>query len=168
MRRALASLILAASVMSCGGGSDTTAPNGNNGNNNPPNNNPGGTVKVLTGSFNGTAFSATTLSGGYLNGSLTINGYDAQRTLTISAINIAGPGTITFGIGNQWSALAQSIDNRGHFSTGFGGTGTLTLTTATLFRVTGTFTFTAYTVNGGGLGQPVITVLNGTFDISNP
>jgi hypothetical protein len=168
MRRALASLILAASAASCGGGSETTAPNGNNGNNNPPNNNPGGTVKVLTASFNGTPFSATTLNGAYLNGSLSINGYDSQRTLTISAINIAGPGTITFGIGNQWSALAQSIDNRGSFSTGFGGTGTLTLTTATLFRVTGTFTFTAYTVAGGGLGQPVITVLNGTFDISNP
>lgn len=168
MRRTWALLILAAFVVSCGGGSNATAPNGNNGNNNPPNNQPGATVKVLTASVNGTAFSATTLSGAYLNGSLTINGYDAQRTLTISAINIAGPGTITLGQGNQWSALAQSIDNRGHFSTGFGGTGTLTLTTATLFRITGTFTFTAYTVNGGGLGQPVITVLNGSFDISNP
>ena len=139
-------------------------------NNNPPGNNPpGGNVKVVTATINGAPFTATTVVGAYLGGGLTITGQNAQRTITISAINVAGPGTITFGIGNQWSALAQSIDGtQGTFSTGFGGTGSLILTTATLFRITGTFTFTAYTMAGGGLGQPVITVLNGTFDISNP
>ena len=170
MRRALASLILATSVASCGGGSDTTAPNGNNGNNNPPGGNPSGSVKVVTATINGVAFTGTTVVGGYLNGSLTINATNAQRSITISAIKVAGPGTIALGVGNQWSALAQVIgDNTaGTYSTGFGGTGTLTLTTATLFRISGTFTFTAYTVAGGGLGQPVVTVLNGAFDISTP
>jgi hypothetical protein len=57
----------------------------------------------------------------------------------------------------------------GTFSTGYlGGSGTVTLTTATLSRITGTFSFIAYTGAGTGLGSAVITVQNGTFDISNP
>ena len=170
MWRALASVILATTVVSCGGGSNTTAPNGNNGNN-PPNNQPGGSVKVVTATINGAPFTATTVVGAWLNGAgISITAQNATRTISISANNVPGPGTITFGIGNQWSALAQIVGDatNGTFSTGFGGTGSLTLTTATLFRITGTFTFTAYTVAGGGLGQPVVTVTNGTFDISNP
>jgi hypothetical protein len=54
------------------------------------------------------------------------------------------------------------------FSSGYGGTGTVTITTARLGRITGTFTFTAYTSAGTGLGKPVVTVLNGVFDISSP
>jgi hypothetical protein len=68
-----------------------------------------------------------------------------------------------------YSALAQVISGTtGQFSTGFDGTGTLTLTTAVLGHIKGQFTFTAYTDAGGGLGKPVVTVLNGVFDITAP
>jgi hypothetical protein len=151
-------------LVGCGGGS--TGPAGNNGNNPPA-----GSVKVFAATINGAPFSGQTVVGAFLNGAgLTITANNGQgRSITISAINVPGPGTINFGLGNQWSALAQMIDNtQGTFSTGFGGTGTLTLTTATLFRIVGTFTFTAYTSAGTGVGNAVITVQNGTFDISNP
>jgi hypothetical protein len=154
-------------VLGCGGGS--TEPDENNGDTNPP---PGGSVKVFTATINGAQCSgaAGEIVGAYLGGNLTITAGCGQRSFSISALNLNAPSTITFGQGNQWSALAQVITGgaQGTYSTGFGGTGTLTLTTATLFRITGTFSFTAYTVAGGGLGQPVVTVQNGTFDISNP
>jgi hypothetical protein len=152
-------------VLGCGGGS--TGPDENNGTNPPP----GGSVKVFTATINGAQCTGAVdaIVGAYLGGNLTINAGCGQRSVTINALNLSAPSTITLGQGNQWSALAQVISGtEGTYSTGFGGTGTLTLTTATLFRITGTFSFTAYTVAGGGLGQPVVTVQNGTFDISNP
>jgi hypothetical protein len=83
--------------------------------------------------------------------------------------NITGPGTYPLNMGNANSALAQIIDGSvGTYSTGYlGGAGTITLTAATLGRITGTFAFTAYTVAGTGAGQPVVTVQNGSFDIRN-
>ena len=152
--------VAAALAIGCGGGS--TNPDGT------PNTN--GNTKVLTATINGTAFTATTVSGAYLNGSISINGYNNQRSLTISAIGLNGPGTYSLTRGNPNSALAQIIGDAvaGTFSTGFGGAGSITLTTAVLGHIKGTFTFTAYTVAGGGLGQPVVTVQNGTFDITNP
>lgn len=166
MKRAVSMLVLVFAV-GCGGGS--TEPDENDGDGNPP---PGGSVKVFTATVNGAQCSGgvNAIVGAYLGGNLTITAGCGQRSITISALNLNGPGTITLGQGNQWSALAQVIDGgaQGTYSTGFGGTGTLTLTTANLFRITGTFSFIAYTLAGGGLGQLVVTVQNGTFDISNP
>jgi hypothetical protein len=73
-------------------------------------------------------------------------------------------------MGNQWNALAQIIDGSvGQLSTGYsGGVGTLVLTTASLSRITGTFNFVAYTAAGATLGAPVVTVTNGTFDVTIP
>jgi hypothetical protein len=148
-------------VAACGGGS--TGPNNNNGN-------PSGSVKVLTATINGAAFTGNEIVGAFLQGSgITINASSTTRTITISG-NIPGPGTYQLGQGNQWSLLAQVHGDAtaGTFSTGFGGAGTFTVEIATLFRIKGTFSFTAYTVAGGGVGKPVVTVQNGTFDISNP
>ncbi len=157
-RRFVAVLIFAAGATVCGGSS--TDPGGNGGT---------GSAKVLTATINGQAFTGVTVNAAYLNGSLTINGVNASRSISINAINVTGPGTIALGIGNPWSALAGVVDgNLGIFSSGYGGTGTVTLTTATLGRVTGTFTFTGYTSAGTGAGKPVVTVLNGVFDITNP
>jgi len=142
----------------CGGTKATEGPTGSN-----------TSAKVLTASVNGTAFAATTVSGGFLNGSLTIAGVNGLRSLNIAAINLSGPGTYSLNMGNPNSALAMFGDgNTGQFSTGYGGTGSLTLTTATLGHIKGTFTFTAYTSAGGGLGKPVVTVLDGVFDITIP
>jgi hypothetical protein len=128
-----------------------------------------GKAKVLTAIVNGAAFSATTVSAGYLDGNLTVGGFTGLKNLSINATNLTGPGTYSFNVGNQWSALAEWIDGDvGSFSSGYGGVGTLTLTTATLSRVTGTFSFTAYTSAGTGAGKPVVTVLSGVIDVTSP
>jgi hypothetical protein len=88
--------------------------------------------------------------------------------LQISAINLTGPGTYSLNVGNPNSGLAMVGDGTGQFSSGFGGTGTLVVTTAVLGHVKGTFTFTAYTSAGTGAGKPVVTVTNGVFDLTNP
>ncbi|MGB7219674.1 MAG: DUF6252 family protein [Vicinamibacterales bacterium] len=149
--------ILALLAVSCG--DSATQPTVNN------------SVKVLTANVNNinTVFTATVVSGTFFNGNLIISGNDGSRTLLINAGNVAGTGTITLGNPNQWNALAQVIDGTGTFSTGFlGGSGSVTLTTATLSRITGTFNFIAYTTQGTGQGAPVRTIFNGVFDISNP
>jgi hypothetical protein len=154
-------LITVAAALAIGCGGSSTGPDGTGG----PNTN----AKVLTATINGSPFTATTLVGAYLGGSLTINGFNSVRSLNISAINLNGPGTYSLGLGNPNSALAQVADGTtGQFSTGYGGTGTLTLTIATLGHIKGQFTFTAYTSAGGGLGKPVVTVLDGVFDITTP
>ena len=159
-RQQIAIIVAAALIVGCG--SSGTGPDGT-GNTNT-------STKVLTATINGTAFTATTVSGAYFNGTISINGSSNQRSLTISAIGLNGPGTYSLTRGNPNSALAQVIGDAaaGTYSTGFGGAGSIKLTTAVLGHIKGTFTFTAYTVNGGGLGQPVVTVQNGTFDITNP
>ena len=152
--------ILALTAIACGGASTDPGGGGTT---------TGGSAKVLTATINGVAFSATIVSGGYLNGLLTINGVNGLKTITINAGNVSGPSTISLNMGNAWSATGDVIDgNSGHFSSGIGGTGSLTLTTATLGRITGTFTFTGYTSAGTGASKPVVTVLNGVFDITNP
>lgn len=157
MRRALLTLAIAAlTTVGCGGGGTTT----NNNNN---------SARTLTATINGTAFVGTTVSGTYYNGNLTVAGVNGNRSVHINATNLAGTGTYSFGIGNPNSALGEVIDaDLGQFSSGYGGVGTMTLTAASLTRVTGTFSFTAYTSAGTGLGKPVMTVINGVFDISVP
>jgi hypothetical protein len=149
-------------IVGCGGGS--TAPAGNN---NPP----GGSVKVFTATINGAPFTGATVVGAYLGGNLTVNAHNGQgRSISINAQGVNAGSPFNLNVGNQWSALAQMVDaTLGTFSTGYlGGSGTVTLTTATLSRITGTFSLIAYTGAGTGLGSAVITVQNGTFDISNP
>ncbi len=148
-------------TLACSGG--TTEPDGTEGRNGEENR------KIFTATINGAPFAGTTVTGAWLAGNLVVAGQTAGRTIHISAINASGPGTITFGIGNQWSALAQVIDNTtGQFSTGYGGSGSLILEIATLSRIKGSFSFIAYTGSGGGLGQPVVTVQNGAFDVTIP
>jgi hypothetical protein len=147
-------------AIGCGGSGDSTGPTDEH----PTN------AKVLTATINSAAFTANTVSGGYLNGALTINGVNGVRSLTISAIGLNGPGTYSLSFGNANSALAQIIDgNTGQFSTGFtGGSGSITLSVATLGHVKGQFNFIAYTTAGTAAGRPVVTVQNGVFDITNP
>lgn len=157
---ALTVLVLAAA---CGGGNDGTGPDPD------PDPDPNGGNRTLSATINGSAFTATLVSGTYFNGTFTVNGVNGNRSITISAVNLNGAGTYPLNFGNQFSALAQHTDATAgnQFSTGYqGGTGTLVLTTAELGHIAGTFTFIAYTVNGTGLGMPVATVQNGSFNIS--
>jgi len=168
MRRlSLVSLvILALLATSCTGSNSTptTGPGGSTGGT--------GSVKVLHANINNvsTLFTATIISGAFSGGNLVISGTDGSRTLTINAISIPGASTFTLNPGNIWNAIGQVIDGSvGTLSTGFTpGTGTVTLTTASLSRITGTFSFTAYSSLGATSGAPVATVFNGVFDISNP
>jgi hypothetical protein len=159
MRRAFPILtIVALAAMGCGGSDSTGGDNNNNGH-----------VRTLTATINGTAFVGTTVSGAYLDGSLTVAGVNGNRSLHINATNLTGTGTYSLNTGNPNSALGEIVDgDLGQFSSGSGGVGTMTLTAASLSRVTGTFSFTAYTSAGTGLGKPVMTVINGVFDISSP
>jgi hypothetical protein len=151
--------IVAFAAVGCGGNSGD---DNNNGNNN-------GSVRTLTATINGTPFVGTTVSGGYLSGNLTIAGVNGNRSLHINATNLTGTGTYSLNNGNANSALGEVVDaDLGQFSSGYGGVGTMTLTAASLTRVTGTFSFTAYTSAGTGLGKPVMTVTSGVFDISSP
>lgn len=158
MRRAASILVFATlATAACSSNTDD-----NGGNNN-------GTTHTLTATINGTAFVGTTVSGAYFNGNLTIGGVNGNRSLHINATNLAGTGTYSLNTGNPNSALGEIIDgDLGQFSSGSGGVGTMTLTAASLTRVTGTFSFTAYTSAGTGLGKPVMTVTNGAFDITSP
>ena len=153
----------AAFAIACGGDYGTD-PDGNNNENNSGNT----SVKVLTATINGTPFTAATLNGAYLGGSLSINGFNTLRSLTISAINLTGPGTYSLSIGNQRERMVQSATAPISSRRDSVAPARSRWTTATLFRLTGTFSFTAYTSAGGGLGNPVVTVINGVFDISVP
>lgn len=149
-------------VAGCGGGS--TEPDGDN---DPP----GGSVKVFTATINGAAYTGVNIVGAYSSGTLSITSQDAQsRVITITATGLTGTGQFSVSFGNQGGRLVQMVDpGVGLFSTSYlGGSGTVTLTTATLSRVTGTFSFIAYTSAGTGAGNRVVTVQNGSFDISNP
>jgi hypothetical protein len=154
----LRAVFACASILACGGGSTGPADDASTTGS-----------KVITATINGAPFVATTISAGYIGGTVSINGTNSTHTLSIAAINLTGPGTYALNVGNPNSALAQVQDPAtNQFSTGFGGTGTLTLTIATIQHVKGTFTFTAYTVAGGGLGKPVVTVQNGVVDVTSP
>jgi hypothetical protein len=151
-------VLATALAVGCGGGS--TSPDDGNSNTNG--------AKVLTATINGTSFTATTVTSAYLGGNFTIVGNDGTRSLQIAAINLTGPGTYSLNFPNPYSALGMIVDGTGQFSTAGGGTGSFVLTTAVLGHVKGTFTFTAYTSAGTGLGKPVVTVTNGVFDLTNP
>jgi hypothetical protein len=162
MNRVTKLALAAALMLSVGCSSDTTDPNNNNNN----------SVKVFTATINGAQYTSTITTGAYSNGQLAIAGNNGLgRSIHITAVNLTGAGTYTLNRGNQFTAVAQIIDltTATQYSTALlGGTGTLTLTTATPQRVTGSFSFIAYTSAGTGAGQLVVTVQNGTFDITTP
>jgi hypothetical protein len=138
------------------------------------NENPGTPSKVLTGTANGASWTATVVTGGFLNGNVIIagnngtSGSNGTSSLSINMAGVPGPGTYNLGPGNGYG-LAQWINGDvGVFSTlGTGGTGSITITTATLSRLAGTFTFVARNTVAGA-ATPSMTVTNGVFNITNP
>ncbi len=128
----------------------------------------GTTSKVLSATANGTEWTATTLSGGFDGGSITIGGTDGAASLQISIPGATGPGTWTLGPGNANAAVAFWADSTGTYtSAAADGSGVVTVTTATTSRITGSFSFAA-TTGVTGSGAPMVTVTAGAFDITTP
>ncbi|MFN0100046.1 MAG: hypothetical protein ACKVS7_15350 [Gemmatimonadaceae bacterium] len=86
--------------------------------------------------------------------------------MTISLINIPGPGTYPLGTGaGVAGGTATYVQNTAGWGTPLSGeAGTITITTLTDTRMVGTFSFTAEGVTGGATGTKAIS--NGTFDIA--
>jgi hypothetical protein len=104
-----------------------------------------------------TAFTATNVTGALLtNATVGIAGTNSGVSLNITA---AGTYPITSA---SWS------DSTGVFVVFNGGSGTITFTTATTSRITGTFSFVANDIPSGNPAQKRVNVTNGVFDITNP
>lgn len=155
--------LIALAILGCTG--SPAGPNNNNGNNSGVS----GSAKLLTATWNGTAWTATAPLGAWFNGNFSVSGHDGQgHSLIIAGVNVTGPGTYSLAQGNANNLLGQIVDSStGQLSTGYAnGTGTLALTVVSLTRLTGTFSFTAATAAGSA--GPTIVITNGTFDLSNP
>jgi hypothetical protein len=160
--------IVALASGSCGGGggSSTTQPTQTQGSQSG--------VKTLTAAINpvptsqgqpvaaATLFTATNVTGALLaSGVVGIAGTNSGISLNINLTGIPGPGTYPI-TSASWS------DGTGVYVLLNGGTGTITFSTATTSRITGTFSFVANDLPSGNPAQKRVNVTNGVFDISNP
>jgi len=161
MSRFTRSILLAALIAAGCGGGDTTGPDGDVA---------ATGTKMLTASHNGAAWTATVRLGAYNQGTLTVAGHDGTgRNLNIAALRISGPGTYSLGPGNPNVAVATWVDGTGQYSSAAtGGSGTITLTAASLTRVTGTFSFVASSPSPSTGQVRTVSITNGTFDLTNP
>jgi Family of unknown function (DUF6252) len=108
------------------------------------------------------AFAATNVNGGLLaTGAVGIAGTNNGVSLNINLTNIPGAGTYPI-TSASWS------DATGVFVVANGGSGTITFSTATTARITGTFSFVANDIPSGNPAQKRVNVTNGVFDIANP
>ena len=139
--------------------------------NTPP---PQSGVKVLTATINpvptsqgqpvaaATFFTATNVNGALLaGGTVGIAGTNNGVSLNINLSGIPGPGTYPI-TSASWS------DSTGVYVLFNGGSGTITFSTATSARLTGTFSFVANDLPNGNPSQKRVNVTNGVFDITNP
>lgn len=118
----------------------------------------------MTATFNGAAFTPTTMTSAYLGGQTGVNAADGTHNLLINANGIAATGKYSVSAGNPNSAIAQWIDNTGVYSSlGAGGGGTVTFTVLQLGRVAGSFDFIAKNTN-----STATMTVTGTFDIKFP
>lgn len=146
-------------ILACGGKS-STAPPGNT-------NTGTGTTRTMTLTYNGVAFTASTLISAYLGGNVTVNANDTQRSLGITAVGVNTTGTYSLASGNANSALVQWIADTGNFSSiGVGAGGTVTFTILQLGRVAGSLNVIVRNQNAQGATQFITLV--GTFDIPFP
>src|SRR5690606_1392769 len=102
--------------------------------------------------------------GGYTFGGSYVNG-GVSQAISITLMNVPGPGTYPLGTGGGVAGgIAIYADNSGGWATPLNGrAGTITLTTLSDSRATGTLSFTAEANAGGATGSRTIT--NGRFDI---
>lgn len=169
--RPLARVLFLAALAACGGG-DGGGPGGPTPPPPPPPPPPPGGTANFTATVNGQAWaSAANLatvtaaaSGTYIISGGVVQG-TSSRAVTLTLMNIPGPGTYPLGTGAGVSGgggiYAESSGGWGTSLTGEAGT--ITLTTLTAQRIAGTFSFTADAVSGGATGTRAVT--NGSFDL---
>ncbi len=145
---ALATLLIA----SCGGDSGT-----NSGNN-----------STMSATIAGASWSASLAVQASRGGNvLAISGTDGTYQILLTIPSVTAPGTFNFGVGN--TGVAQVIQVSGTTASAWttalvGGSGTLTLTTFTAERATGTFSFSG-TASPGTPATGTRPVTAGSFDV---
>ncbi len=154
--------------LACGGGGDPTGP----GPNPPPPPPPPPGSANFTATVNGQAWaSAANLtnvtaaaSGTYIISGSVLQGTNA-RAVTMTLMNVPGPGTYPLGTGAGVSGgTGIYAESSGGWGTALSGeAGTVTISTLTAARVAGTFNFVADAVSGGATGTRAVT--NGAFDL---
>jgi len=140
----------------CGSSSDngTTGPNNNN-------HNPSG-ARSMSAKVDGVAWTATAVGAGITNGIAIVSGATATQGVTISFVPTTGTQTIT-----PTGIVIGSVIVGGQMwqTNGTGGSGTVTVTSASATRVVGTFSFTAPPFTGN-TASPARQVTAGTFDVT--
>ena len=152
--RAVALLTLA----SCGGGGgDSTGPGGSS----------SGTA-AITATIDGAAWSSSRASAAVYQGQiLTFNGTDGTTTVSLVVSPVTGPGTFTLSTLNNVASNGLVVrGSQGWTSYAPGGTGTLTVTTLTTTRATGTFEFVAMPGAGTAASVGARRVTAGRFDVT--
>src|SRR5687767_12134198 len=154
---------LVAAAIACGGGGSNspTAPGG-----------PGSgssSASSMTFRVDGTASTASSVTGNLTNGILSVAGTDAARATTLSFAvtpTAAGTGTYTLGPLSSANALIMIGNPAAGWQAAVGiGSGTITINTLTTTSASGTFSFTLAAVPGtGATGTKSIT--EGTFNVT--
>lgn len=159
MRRSSLVLIAAASMAACGGGGDG-GPAG-------PNPNQNTSKSTMSARIDGTQWTATNVGVTARNGALIVAGANTAGVgVGFGASMIQGTGTQTFGPGIVSTANGSVTQATMAWSaSNFQGSGSVTLTTLTANRATGTFTFTAPALIAGSTPSPRV-VTAGQFDVT--
>jgi hypothetical protein len=112
-----------------------------------------------------TSLTSSTAVTASASGTFTIIGANSAGVgLSLSLFNVAGPGTYELGIGPTLTGgLATSSGGAASWSTPLtGAAGTLTVSTVSVTRIAGTFSFVATPVYGSTTNR---TITEGTFDL---
>lgn len=126
----------------------------------------GGGGQGLACTINGVSFRALGATGTYANptGQLLIVGATAQRSVSVSVVDVTGPGTYPAAFGSEVREIATGVTYAGNV------TGTVNITTFNLAqrRAAGTFEFRAsQTFPLPPNPSNVVNVVSGTFNVSN-
>jgi hypothetical protein len=159
---------LTAMAIACGGGGSgsPTSP-GNSGN--PGNSGGSGSSSTMSFRVDGTATTASAVTGSFTNGILSISGTDSARSTILSFAltpTPTGTGTYTLGPLSAANALILIGNPAQSWQAAVGiGSGTITITTLTATTAAGTFSFSLAAVSGSGAtGTKSIT--EGTFNVT--
>ena len=156
MLRSAVVLVAAATIAACGGSDGGPA---------SPNPNQNTSKSTMSARIDGTQWTATAVGVTARNGALIVAGANGAGVgIGIGASMIQGTGTQTFGPTSAANGgVTASTMSWGANS--FQGSGSVTLTTLTANRATGTFTFSAPALGAGSTPSPRV-VTSGVFDVT--
>jgi hypothetical protein len=150
-RRSLVTTLLAL-VVACSG-DNGTGPDGQ----------PDPSDAPLSASIDGSLFEAGFATVQRSGSQVLINGAGLPQRAIGFQVPDTGPGTFTFGAGNNASA-GVTIGSAAWIAGGGIGSGSVTVTTSTSNRIAGTFQFSV--VAQGGQSPNTMAITNGRFDIT--